>query len=539
MPAGVYAIMVSVRSQGSSAQFDIARTLNFSIVQTAPAGLGSFTANLASPQQRGAVVAFTAQGSGGGGTYEYKFQRKLSTGMIWSTVQNFSSSPTLTWDTGGATVGTYNVKVLVRNQGSAASYEAQGIISYSVVGAMPATGATMMSDLATPRQPGEQVTFSAQGKGGTGVYEYQFLLRYPSSTVWTVVQDYGSSNQWAWNTANTTLGTYTMKVNVRNNGSAALYEAVASMNYSITLDAPATGATLTSDLPSPRQAGQTVTFTAQGQGGSGVYEYQFVRRLPSSTVWSVVQEYGSSNTWIWNTTGTTAGTYTIRVNVRNSGSVAQYEALASQSYAVTDAAPATGATLTTNMASPQVTGATVPFTAQGTGGSGAYEYLFQYKLNTGPTWTTSQGYSTNATWNWETTGAAAGVYTVKVQVRSQGSSLAYEATKTLSFTVLSSAPVTGVTLVAMPVKTAQVGTSVTFMAQASGGSGSYEYQFYRTDPGSTAWTPVQDYSSSPNLVWDTTGQAAGTYTLMVYARSAGSPLAYEAFKVLSFTLTAP
>ena len=326
---------------------------------------------------------------------------------------------------------------------------------------------------------------------------------------------------------------------MRNNGSAAQYEVATVVNYSVTLDAPATGVTLSPNASSPRVAGQTVAFTAQGQGGTGVYEYQFLRRSPSSTVWTVAQDYGPSAIWVWDTTGMTIGTHAVRVNVRSSGSVVQFEAQTVLTYAVIQDAPATGATLTADLASPQVAGTSVGFTAQGIGGSGSYEYSFQYKLDSSPTWTTSQPYSSTATWAWDTTGLAAAVYTVKVQVRSQGSSSLYEAQATVPFAVVSSALASGVTLTSAPATTAPIGTSVTFTAGATGGAEDYEYRFFRKDPGSTVLAMVQDYSSNPILAWDTISAVAGKYTIMVHVRHAGSPYVKEAYRSVYYTLTAP
>ena len=239
---GTYAVMVYVRNQGSASFFDMARTLSFSVVAVPPAKAGSFTASSPSPRMKGPEIVFTAQASGGSGSYEYKFLRKLSTSLIWTTVQSYGTN-TWTWDTSTATPGTYNLRVNVRNQGSLAAYEAIMNMNYSVVAASPVTGATLAVDVASPQKAGALVTLTAQGVGGSGAYEYQFLRKHPSSTTWDVVQDYGnaSGGTWEWDTDGVTLGTYALKVNVRNNGSAALYEVVRSMNYTITLDDPATG----------------------------------------------------------------------------------------------------------------------------------------------------------------------------------------------------------------------------------------------------------------------------------------------------------
>jgi len=68
-------------------------------------------------------------------------------------------------------------------------------------------------------------------------------------------------------------------------------------------------------------AGTAVTFTAQGQGGSGNYEYRFWLLGPSTGgLWVSQQAYSATNTWSWNTTSADIGTSTIAVWVHNVGS---------------------------------------------------------------------------------------------------------------------------------------------------------------------------------------------------------------------------
>ena len=77
--------------------------------------------------------------------------------------------------------------------------------------------------------------------------------------------------------------------------------------------------------PSPQGTGVQVTFTALVTGGTGPYEYEFQARFPGGT-FGTVRNYSTDNTWTWNTTGSSGGGYEIRVNVRNAGSTAPFEA---------------------------------------------------------------------------------------------------------------------------------------------------------------------------------------------------------------------
>ena len=63
---------------------------------------------------------------------------------------------------------------------------------------------------------------------------------------------------------------------------------------------------------------------------------------------------------------------------------------------------------------------------------------------------------------------------------------------------------------------------MTWTAVASGGYGTYQYQFWLHN--GTSWSIVQAYGSTNDntWTWNTTGLATGTYNVLVWARSVGS-----------------
>jgi len=190
----------------------------------------------------------------------------------------------------------------------------------------------ILSITANPSSPqtlGVQPTFTANGIGGSGNYEYKFWLK--TAGVWNPVQDYSTTNTWTWNTTGAAAGTYGVQVYVRNVGSSAKYEATKTMSYTLN-PSPATGATLISNKPSPQIAGNSVTFTAGGVGGSGNYEYKFW--IKAAGIWTAVQGYSTTTTFTWDTTGLPPGTYRVQVYVRNVGSTAKYEAVLGMGYVI-------------------------------------------------------------------------------------------------------------------------------------------------------------------------------------------------------------
>jgi hypothetical protein len=71
-----------------------------------------------------------------------------------------------------------------------------------------------------------------------------------------------------------------------------------------------------------------------------------------------------------------------------------------------------------------------------------------------------------------------------------------------------------------------IGTPVTWTATATGGTGPHTYQFLIYD--GTNWSVGQDYSSANTWTW--TPPSAGSYTLQVWARNAGSFADYDAWR---------
>ena len=62
--------------------------------------------------------------------------------------------------------------------------------------------------------------------------------------------------------------------------------------------------------------------------------------------------------------------------------------------------------------------------------------------------------------------------------------------------------------------------------EASGGSGTPEYQFWLYN--GTTWSSTP-YSTTNTWTWETLGLPTGTYSVQVWARNVGSSAAYEAF----------
>jgi hypothetical protein len=286
---------------------------------------------------------------------------------------------------------------------------------------------------------------------------------------------------------------------------------------------PPTSVSLTSNLASPQYEGETVTFTAEANGGDGNYEYKFWLRNPDGQ-WAMLQDYSSSPNYDWNTAGF-VGTSYMQVWVRNAGSTEAYQVYDSYCCVVSaDANPPTSVSLSSNLPNPQIEGTIVTFSAEVTGGSGSYEYKY-YLCNPDGQWSMVQDYSSSPNYTWNTTGFFGTSY-LQVWVRNAGSTDAYQVWKSTQFSTDMNQP-TSVSLSSNIASPQPEGTIVTFSAEVTGGSGSYEYKYYLCSPDGQ-WSLVQDYSSSPNFSWNTTG-FVGTSHLQVWVRNEGSSAKYQVY----------
>jgi YD repeat-containing protein len=188
---------------------------------TSPCGV-TVTSSTASPQPIATPITFTAAGSGGTGTYEYRFW--LNSGTGYNIVQEYSASNTFVWTP--AATGTNDILVEARNAGSSASRDAYTNVFYYQI-TSPATGVTIASSSSSPQSIGTPITFTATGQGGGGPYEYRFWLN--SGTGYNIIQEYSASNTFVWTPAAT--GAYDILVDVRNAGSSAFRDAYTNVFY--------------------------------------------------------------------------------------------------------------------------------------------------------------------------------------------------------------------------------------------------------------------------------------------------------------------
>jgi hypothetical protein len=432
-PPGFYEIQVFARSVGSTAAVEAVGTLVYTLTVPPTTSVG-LTAAPVSPVIEGSGVLFTATPTvGGTATHEYQFWYRSIAAATFSMAQDYSAVNTFTWTT---TAGSYEWKVFARSAGSTAASEAiSPIVPFVVTGAAPppVSSVTLAASPVGSTLSGDNVTFTAVAAGGTGSYEYQFMAKVAPAGAFVVGRAYVASNTWTWDTTGSPQGFYEIQVFARSAGSTAPVEAVATLVYSLT-STPVSSVTLTANPVDNTATGNTIVYTATPAGGSGTYQYEFWARVAPSGTFVLARPYVAGNTWAWDSIGSPAGGYEVKVNVRNAGSPAPFEATTTIPYVLT--APPPSAPSSVSLAAVPVdntaTGGSVTYTATVTGGTGPFEYEFRARV-AGGAFVLAQAYTPTNHWTWDTIGSPAGGYEVLVNVRRAGQVVPFEVTTTIPY----------------------------------------------------------------------------------------------------------
>ena len=307
---------------------------------------------------------------------------------------------------------------------------------------------------------------------------------------------------------------------VSDNDGGFLRVAVGAYYAGTPLPTPCTVPGVTAAPVNSQVAGNPVLVTASTSGCTNP-QYRFWLRT-STGPWVMQQDYSSSNTWNWTSTGS-GGAYFIGVHVRAGGSSVPFDSVASLAYTITSTATSlcTGVSIVPTPGSPSLAGTLVSLTATASGCPNP-RYAFWARWQGYTSWQLLQGYSSSNTFNWNSTGAAAGIEYFGVWAKDAGSpTSSFDINASTAYTI-NAASCSSVSVSAAPPTAAHSSlTQVTFSAVASGcthGSPLYEFWYFN----GSAWFVVRGWSTTASWVWNTSAPA-GNYTFGVWVRDAASP----------------
>jgi len=480
----------------------------------------TLTPSVASPRTAGTTVMWTATPTDGVAPYAYKWM--VYNGVSW-TMNSWSASNTFTW-TPTAT-GTYYVGVWVKSAGNPAdAAEAPTSMRFDVVTSATVTSVSLSANRVAPQPVGTAITVTAGSTSG-GVSPLQYRWSLFDGTSWTFLTSWSTSAVLGW-TPTTPNANYVLRVWVRSFGNAVdAPEATATLPFGISASTRVTNVSITSDVASPRPYGSPITFTATATGGIAPLQYKW---MVFNGAWSM-QAWTASNTFVW--TPTAVGTYSIGVWTKSAGNPADAaETPHAIAFTVTTPAPVSSVSLASGVASPQLSGSTINWTATATGGTAPLQY--QWQVFNGSSWQSPTAWSSSNLWAWTPTTPHSS-YIVRVNVRGSWNTGAAEATATRAYTI-SPTPISSVALSALG--QFYTTTTMTFLATPTGGLAPYQYKWFLFVSGS--WQAASGWGSRNYFV--SGYPVAGSYQVRVWARSAGSTVdAPESFGTVSFSIAAP
>jgi hypothetical protein len=319
---GSYALQVWVRSVGSTATYQAYRSFGyFDIVGAKPLKVTLAPADASGPHVAGRETRWTAIAEGGIAPTQFKFWvHSAATG--WVMLQDYGTNGTLSWTP--AKPGQYALQAWVRNPGSTASYDAWTSSGYFEVVAGTQTVALEFSR-PLPSPVNVPITLTAVGRGPAEPLEYKFWVN--SGGAWSVLRDYSTTATVTWTPS--TAGNKSIQVWSRRVGATDM-EAWTGSGWVTIGNAPVTLTQFTANQTFPLPAGTPITWRAQASGGTAALQYQFWRL--SNGAWTIVQPYGSSNTYTWTPQSSQSGTHAVQVWVRSTGSTSAQEAWASSGF---------------------------------------------------------------------------------------------------------------------------------------------------------------------------------------------------------------
>lgn len=406
-----------------------------------------------------------------------------------------------------------------------------------VVGAC--TGVNVTASPTSPQLAGSVVTVTASATGCPNPV-YHFGIEPPGATSYQLAQDYSSSPTYSWKTSGLASGTYRFSVWARDASSAGTHGSGGATwdafdnNLTYTLNSiPCTSVGVSVSPASPSGTGTAVTVTAHAYGCPSP-QYHFGIMAPGATSYQLAQDYSSSGTYVWKTSGLASGTYRLSVWARDASSQGTYGYSGGRwdaydnntTYQLTSPA-CSSVSVTATPASPAGTGTSVSITAHAVGCPNP-QYHFGILAPGGSSYQLAQDYSTSNTYTWKTAGLPSGTYRFSIWARDANSSGVYgnsagrwDAYDNSTTYRLTSPSCSAVTVTIAPASPSPAGTKVTVTAHATGCPNPL-YHFGVMAPNGTGYSLAQDYSTSATYTWDTTGLAPGTYRFSVWARDANS-----------------
>ena len=373
---------------------------------------------------------------------------------------------------------------------------------------------------------GQDVTLTASGSCDPS---NEFLYWAYNGTSWTLLCS-GWTTSTTCNWTAPSAGVYRFAVNTHNVGGPTDGRAETTLGVGGTATPqPCTASTVSVSGTEP-----SLTVNASATCGGSTAEYRYW--IGGNNTWTRICDWTTATSCAWNSTALPSGPYRVVLEARAQNSFEGVQTRSEVVYNIGGGGPCS----TTNVslsANTGPAGASVTITASATcGGSSTPEFAYWVRSPAG-VWTLLQLWTTGTTANWNTSGLAEGAWSVVVTTRQVGVS-GEDSRATAPYTVTAgTAGCSGLSFSLSPTSTASAGATVTYTASASCNGATATYAYWVRDAGGS-WSYICPWGTSASCNWNTTGFAAGTYSVVVTMREQGTFVEKERSTV-SYTLTTP
>ena len=261
---------------------------------------------------------------------------------------------------------------------------------------------------------------------------------------------------------------------------------------------------------------KNITMKAAAKGGTGSYTYAYYYKKQSAKSWNMKKNFSTTSS-VTMSFGTT-GTYDVCIKVKDSAGTIE------KKYFTVKVNPEL--TCRAKTSSKSITlGQTITLQGAATGGSGGYKYSYLSRFNGKGSWKTLKSFSTTTSLKF--TPSEEGNYEICIKVKDS-----YGTISKLYFDLAVKELKNNSSMSADSVKE---GNTVVFKGAASGGNGTYTYNYNVQSPGSDKWQTLKDFSAAKSYSFKPS--KVGTYNVCIKVKDSTGTITkkYMALEVIAKT----
>ena len=238
-------------------------------------------------KQKGSNITLKANGSGGSGSYTYKFAvLNVDTGK-WSVLRDFSSNQSYDFTLNYTGKKQFAVTVKDSTGNTIATNRILVNVTDELSGKLTVAGSTN----AITKTRGSKITLTALGSGGSESYTYKFAVLNVDTGKWTVLREFSSSATYDF-TLNYT-GKKQFAVTVKDSTGKTVATNRLDVNVIEALNGvlKADGSTGVIE----KKKGSKINLSTTANGGSGSYTYKFAVLNVDTGKWSVIKDFSAES----------------------------------------------------------------------------------------------------------------------------------------------------------------------------------------------------------------------------------------------------